>query len=211
MTLYGLQTHNAEEIVARRTVDVAVIIPDASPVLTLARIGRLDLFDTFTAPIHIVDQVRYEITKEANDPRGEVNAWLQRMGNRVIIEETFVGLGFQTKVERGETPGSANLGEIAVDEYATRLALHGSPSFVPLVLFEDPDVLETRIARLLRVHLLNTAAWIRALADEEIIPDGPTLIEAINAQRNSPLKPLERPGRTARVRSRWLSKRRRQK
>jgi hypothetical protein len=48
--------HNAEEIVARRTVDVAVIIPDASPVLTLARIGRLDLFDTFTAPIHIVDQ-----------------------------------------------------------------------------------------------------------------------------------------------------------
>jgi len=98
VTLYGLQTHNAEEIVARRTVDVAVIIPDASPVLTLARIGRLDLFDTFTAPIHIVDQVRYEITKEANDPRGEVNAWLQRMGNRVIIEETFVGLVSKQKL-----------------------------------------------------------------------------------------------------------------
>jgi hypothetical protein len=140
--------HNAEEIVAWRTVDVAVIVPDASPVLTLARIGRLDLFDTFTAPIHIVDQVRYEITKEANDPKGAVNAWLQRMGNRVIIEETLVGLGFQTKVERGETPRSANLGEIAVDEHATRLALHGSPTFMPLVLFEDPDVLQTRIARL---------------------------------------------------------------
>lgn len=193
---------------ARRAVDVAVIIPDASPVLTLARIGRLDLFETFTAPIHIVDQVRYEITKPANDPNGEVGAWLERMGNRVVIEETFLGLGFRTRIERGETPSGANLGEIAVDEYATRLALHGSQTFVPLVLFEDPDVLETRIARLPRVHLLNTAAWIRALADEEIIADGPALLEAINAQRKSPLMPLERPGRTTRVRSRWLTRRR---
>jgi hypothetical protein len=201
-------THKGEEILARRTVDAAVIIPDASPVLTLARIGRLDLFDTFTAPIHIVDQVEYEITKEANDPKGEVRAWLRRMGNRVVIEETLLGLGFRTKVERGETPSSANLGEIAVDEYATRLALGGSPTFVPLVLFEDPDVLETRIARLPRVHLLNTAAWIRALTDEKIIADGPALLDAINAQRNSPLKPVERPGQTARVRSRWLMRRR---
>lgn len=195
---------------ARRTVDVAVIIPDASPVLTLARIGRLDLFDTFTVPIHIVDQVEYEITKEANDPKGEVGTWLRRIGNRVVIEETLVGFGFRTKLERGETPSSANLGEIAVDEYATRLAMRGSPNFVPLVLFEDPDVLETRIARLPRVHLLNTAAWIRALTDEEIIADGPALLAAIDAQRSSPLKPVERPGQTARVRSRWLTRRRRE-
>ena len=174
--------------------------------LTLARIGRLDLFDTFTAPIHIVDQVRYEITREANDPKGEVKAWLQQMSNRVIIEETLVGLGFQTKVECGETPSIANLGEIAVDEYATSLAWRGSPTFVPLVPFEDPDVLEARIARLPRVHLLNTAAWIRALADEEIISNGPAVLEAINGQPNSPLRPLERPGQTARVRSRWLTK-----
>jgi len=36
---------------ARRTVDVAVIIPDASPVLTLARIGRTDLLGSFTVPV----------------------------------------------------------------------------------------------------------------------------------------------------------------
>jgi hypothetical protein len=40
----------------RKIVDIAVIIPDASPVLTLARINRLDLFETFSAPIEIVDQ-----------------------------------------------------------------------------------------------------------------------------------------------------------
>ncbi|HLY57766.1 MAG TPA: hypothetical protein VKS60_19540 [Stellaceae bacterium] len=181
---------------ARKIVDAAVIIPDAGPVLTLARIDRLDLFETFSALIHIVDQVQYEITKAANDPDGKVGAWLHRMGNRITIVETLVGFGFRIKLERGETPRGGNLGEIAVDEYATELALRGAPGFVPLVLFEDPDVLETRVARLARVHLLNTAAWIRALADEGIIPDGAALLDAINAQRKSPLMPIERPGRT---------------
>jgi hypothetical protein len=191
---------------ARKRVDVAVIIPDASPVMTLARIGRLDLFETFSAPVRIVDQVHYEITKPGNDPDGKIGAWLARMGNRIEVVETLVGFGFRTKLERGETPKGGNLGEIAVDEYATQLALAAAPAFVPLVLFEDPDVLETRIARLPRVHLLNTVAWIRALADEGIISDGPQLLEAINAQRRSPMIPLERPGRTARVQSKWLRK-----
>jgi hypothetical protein len=56
------------------------------------------------------------------------------------------------------------------------------------------------------VHLLNTAAWIRALADDGIIPDGVQVLADINAQRKSPLLPLERPGRTRRVQSRWLRK-----
>ncbi len=116
----------------------------------------------------------------------------------------MVGLGFRTKMERGKSPRCGNLGEIAVDEYATDLARHASPNFVPLVLFEDPNVLETRIARLPRVHLLNTAAWIRALADEGIIPDGRKIIDEINAQRKSPMRPIGRPGRTRKVQSRWL-------
>jgi len=89
---------------ARKAVDVAVIIPEASPVITLARIDRLDLFETFTAPIQIVDQVRYEISKPANDPNGKVAAWLGRMWNQIVIMETMVGFGFRTKLERGETP-----------------------------------------------------------------------------------------------------------
>ena len=134
--------------------------------MTLARIGRLHLFDTFAAPIQIVDQVRYEITKPVNDPGGQVAAWLRQMGNRIAIMETNVGVGFQTRRSRDPRTPGGNLGEIAVDEYATHLALTASPTFVPLVLFEDPDILETRIARLPRVHLLNTVAWIRALSDE---------------------------------------------
>jgi hypothetical protein len=50
---------------ARKVVDVSVVIPDASPVLTLARIGRIDLLSSFTVPIRIVDQVHYEITRRS--------------------------------------------------------------------------------------------------------------------------------------------------
>ena len=117
-----------------------------------------------------------------------------------------IGFGFKTKLERGEAPPSGNLGEIAVDEYATRLAHRGSQTFVPLVLFEDPDVLETRIARLPRVHLLNTAAWIRALIDNKVISDGMEILEAINALRKSPMLPIEKPGRTSRIESKWIRK-----
>jgi hypothetical protein len=119
----------------KKAVDVAIIIPDEGPVLTLARIGRLDLLEMFSAPIHIVDQVQYEVIKPQNDPQGRVAAWLKRMHNQIVIIETTIGLGFKTAISRGQNPSGGNLGEIAVDEYATRLALTGSPLFVPLVLF----------------------------------------------------------------------------
>jgi hypothetical protein len=106
----------------RKIIDVAIIIPDASPVLTLARIGRIDLLGSFAAPIKIVDQVHYEITKPDNDPYGEVAAALRTLHNQIEIIETNVGVGYQIRRTRDPRSPSGNLGEIAVDEYATSLA-----------------------------------------------------------------------------------------
>lgn len=188
----------------RKTVDVAVIIPDASPVLTLARIGRIDLLSSFTVPIKIVDQVHYEITKPQNDPTGEVAAAIKRLHNQIEIVETMVGLGFQTKRSRNPQEPSGNLGEIAVDEYATSLARRTGPSFVPLVLFEDPDIMELRIARLKNVHLLNTTGWLMTLHREGLLPEALELIEKINSTRKMPMLPFEKVGLTKKVRSTWL-------
>ena len=74
---------------------VAVIIPDASPVLTLVRIERLDLLGSFTVPVRIVDQVHYEITKPENDPKGEAAAGLARLHNQIEIVETNVGVAIR--------------------------------------------------------------------------------------------------------------------
>lgn len=50
-----------------------------------------------------------------------------------------------------------------MDEYATALSRGTGPDFVPLVLFEDSDVLELRVACLKGVHLLNTTGWLLTL------------------------------------------------
>ena len=189
---------------SRKVVDVAVIIPDASPVLTLGRIGWVDLLGSFTAPIKIVDQVHYEITKPQNDPNGEVASALARLHNQIEIVETTVEVGFQTKRARNPQEPSGNLGEIAVDEYAASLARTTGPSFIPLVLFEDPDVLELRIARLKEVHLLNTTGWLLTLHREGLLPEALDLVEQINSTRRTPMTPFEKVGLTKNVRSTWL-------
>ena len=189
---------------ARKTVDIAVIIPDASPVLTLARIERLDLLGSFTVPVRIVDQVHYEITKPENDPKGEVAAGLKRLHNQIEIVETNVGVGYQTRRARNPQEPGGNLGEIAVDEYATALAHSTAPNFVPLVLFEDPDVMQLRVARLKGVHMLNTTGWLLTLHREGLLPEALELVEKINSSRATPLVPFEKVGLTKKVRSSWL-------
>jgi hypothetical protein len=92
----------------------------------------------------------------------------------------------------------------AVDEYATSLARTTGPSFVPLVLFEDPDIMELRIGRLKDVHLLNTTGWLMTLHREGLLPEALELVEKINATRKTPLVPFEKVGLTRRVRSTWL-------
>lgn len=188
----------------KQTVDVAVILSDASPIMTLQRIGRLDTLELFDVPIHIVDQVHWEVTKTANDPTGEIDATLKRMGNRIEIIETLTGLGFQTRLARDPATASRNIGELAVNEYAISLARSGGPRFVPLVFYEDPDVESLPVARLKNVHMLNTTAFLTALYQAGVLPDGMDLIEQINNLRKSPLRPVDSPARTKKVRSTWI-------
>ena len=103
-----------------------MIIPDASPVLTLVRIGRLDLLGSFTVPVRIVDQVHYEITKPENDTNGEAAAGLARLHNQIEIVETNVGVGYQIRRARNPQEPSGNLGEIEWTN--TRLRWRGAPA-----------------------------------------------------------------------------------
>jgi hypothetical protein len=113
----------------------------------------------------------------------------------------MVGLGFKTKRASNPQEPGGNLSEIAVDEYATALAHRTGPSFVPLVLFEDPDVMELRIARLKGVHLLNTTGWLMTLHREGLLLEALELIEKINSTRQTPMLPFEKAGLTKKVRS----------
>jgi hypothetical protein len=191
---------------ARKTVDVAVIIPDAGPILTLAGVERLELLTLFDAPVTVVDQVIDEVCRPANDPDGRVAAWLAENGDRITIVETFVRAGFLARSAKNSREPKGGLGELAVEEYAITLSRTKGPSFIPLVLFEDPDVLELKLARLKSVHLLNTAAWLLGLDEAGIIADGRALLAQINAKRTTPMQPFDSPARTKRVTSQWITR-----
>jgi hypothetical protein len=190
--------------VARERRAIKVIIPDASPLLTLGRIGRLDVFRHFVVTIQIVDVVKEEAMRRINDVTGNVRTWFNALPNNVEIIDTTVGLGLRARRDRGEDPPTGQLGEIAVDEHATALARQGNAAMIPLVLFEDPDVLELRIARLKNAHLLNTAAMLIGLAEAGVEPEARQILKSINEMRKSPMRPVDRPARTKKFESEWV-------
>ena len=190
----------------KEIVDVAIVVSDASPILTLHRIGHLDVLALFAVPVHVVDQVHWEITKPENDPNGEIAAALKKLGNQITIIRTPTGVGFQKLREADPTYPSRNLGEMAVNEYVVGLQRTTGPRFVPLVLFEDPDVLDLKIAKLKGVHLLNTTAFLGALFKSGVLPRGQEFIEAINAARSTRMRPLDRSAGTKKNRSTWIRK-----
>ena len=49
------------------------------------------------------------------------------------------------------------------------------------MLFEDPDVMQLRVARLKGVHLLNTTGWLLTLHREGLLPEALDLVEKINS------------------------------
>jgi hypothetical protein len=188
----------------KQIVDVAVILADASPIRTLHRIGRLDVLSLFNLTIHIVDHVHWEVTKPENDPDGSIAAGLFKLGNQIQIVETLTGLGFQAKRGRDPKAPSRNVGEQAVNEYAVGLARSSGPRFVPLVFYEDPDMEELPVAQLKNVHMLNTTAFLTALHQAGILPDGLDLVAKINKLRKTPMLPVDRPAKTKKIRSTWI-------
>jgi hypothetical protein len=188
----------------KQIVDVAVILADASPIRTLHRIGRLDVLSLFNLTIHIVDHVHWEVIKPENDPDGSIAAGLFKLGNQIQIVETLTGLGFQAKRAKDPKTPSRNVGEQAVNEYAVSLARSNGPRFVPLVFYEDPDMEDLPVAQLKNVHMLNTTAFLTALNQAGILPDGLELVAKINKLRKTPMLPVDKPARTKKVRSTWI-------
>ena len=187
----------------KKTVDVKVIVTDASPILTLSRIGRLDLLGTFEPSVVVVDQVYFEVTRRENDPDGLVAAGLNRLGNKVQVVETNIGAGFRLRRQSDPKTRSGGLGELAVQEYIGLLADTSTPSESFLVLFEDPDILDLPFWRLKKVHFLNTTAWLFGLYEDGNLPEGLTLIDRINAMRRTPMNPIDREARTKSIKSTW--------
>jgi hypothetical protein len=119
-----------------------VLAPDAGPLITLAYADCLDLLLRPGWPVHIVDRVRFEVTRNQTPTSEAIDAFIDEQ--RLTVVATEVGRRYQQRfadreVGNGSLPRKAGLGELAIQEYMIQLGLEDPPT--PAVfLFEDHKI-----------------------------------------------------------------------
>jgi predicted nucleic acid-binding protein len=182
---------------------IRLLIPESGPLISLARVDRLDLIDRFDGQIILPDAVAIEVTrrKELQDAK-TISDWLSRGGNRVQIVETTFGqlvkqnqellemLPPEIQKQQSRKFQIKNVGEHAVREFTDSIRTAISEKDTALVLFEDQRIKKMDFGD--HVHLMSTWSFAKALERMDIIPSASGLFDEIeDAGRNPPRDPFE--------------------
>ncbi|TGO01975.1 hypothetical protein PN36_32870 [Candidatus Thiomargarita nelsonii] len=120
---------------------VALIIPDAGPLISLGKAKSLDILLKLELPIYIIDQVYFEVTRE--------------------IIETQVGRLARMEREINPSARQRQLGDAAITDFLTNQVNEFVESSQPvLLLFEDSDLIRMNVVLRENVHMLSTKALL---------------------------------------------------
>ena len=118
------------------------LLPDAGPLITLAYAGRLDLLLRPGWPLRLVDMVFHEVTRNATPTRDAIEAFMAKHKPSVVATRTFARHQRLLRAAKGDPvkiPRRAGLGELALQESITALALADPPQ-AAVLLFEDHKI-----------------------------------------------------------------------
>lgn len=185
---------------------VALVIPDAGPLISLGRAGRIDILLKLDLPIYLVDQVVFEVTRDRSLPDA-VRIADFIAGNPAVVHvvETFVGAAAAETRRRTPAARQRGLGEAAIAEFYSRIDEVIDPADPVLILFEDSDV--RRITAIIRgnVHLLSTMGLLKGMERAGLIGSAAAVWAAINAAGRFPsAAEIDRPAAAAFGGSAWL-------
>jgi hypothetical protein len=184
---------------------IRLVIPDSGPLISLARIGRLDLIDRFRCPILITDVVEMELLDGPPDaPDAPVfKDWLGGRGNRIQIVETSYGQLLRQNRELlallPEDQQNAqrrrfkvkNAGELSVREFSDEVRNRLAPQDSVLVLFEDQRVRTMSFGD--HVHMMSSWSLAKAIENLGLIPSAEELFDQIERTgRTPPRDPFDR-------------------
>lgn len=148
-----------------------ILVPDAGPLITLAYAGGLDLLLRPDWPVHIVDMVRVEVTRNPTPTREAIAAFIEQQ--RLTIVATEVGQRYQQHLADPSASHDpplrkAGLGELAIQEYMLRLGLEERPT--PAVfLFEDHKIARRSFYVPDHVRRISTRAFLLFLQEKGLI------------------------------------------
>lgn len=158
-----------------------ILVPDAGPLITLAYAGSLDLLLQPAWPVHIVDMVRFEVTRNHTPTSEAIAAFIDEQ--RLTIIATDIGQRYQqhlanTSTGHDSSLRKAGLGELATQEYMIRLGLE-EPPLPAVFLFED-----YKIARR-GFHLPDTAQRVSTRAFLLFLEEKGLIGSAANVERDA--------------------------
>lgn len=163
------------------------MVPDAGPLISLAKAGLLDLLLLPGCPVHVVDQVRYEVTGSKQLPDAVlIGEFILRHPETMHEFSTAVGQAAASRRAGGEVrqPGQ---GEAAIAEFLQRLdEITGDPGTPVLLLFEDGDIRKSRFLLPDSIHLLSTRAFLLGLERRGLIRSADEAWKQIEAAGRAP-------------------------
>ena len=151
---------------------------DASPLIGLARIGRLDLLDVLPPPIHVTSNVWGEVTGNPQKPGVEALRQAEAAGTITVVargdatDYPFLGTGEAQTLSAAR----ATQGAVVVDDAEARRLLRSDPALVGAI----PACITTVELVLLakrRGRLMQARATLDALIAEKLYIH-PALYEA---------------------------------
>jgi hypothetical protein len=185
---------------------IRLVIPDSGPLISLARIGRLDLIDRFRCPILITDVVEMELLDAPADGPDVpfFQEWLGNKGNRIqIVETTYGQLLRQNRELLALLPAEQqsaqkrrfkvkNAGELSIREFSDEVRNTLSDQDSVLVLFEDRKVRKLSFGE--HVHMMSSWSLAKAVENLGLISSAEELFDEI--ERTPPRDPFEKEGRS---------------
>jgi hypothetical protein len=157
---------------------VPILVPDAGPLITLAYAGQLDLLQQPGWPVHVVDMVLHEVTRNPTPTSAAISVFFKEQALTVVTTEVW--RRYQQRLAAAVAgssvpPRKTGLGELAIQEYMTRLGLD-EPAVPAIFLFEDhkiarasfhlPDSVR-RVSTRAYLHFLEERGWIASAEEIE--------------------------------------------
>lgn len=166
----------------------SLVIPDSSPLITLAAAKALDVLLKPGLPVLVPDGVHWEVTRHtAMLGATEIVEWMSRHSQQVRLSPTQEFVNAQQLIRSGARRVK-NLGERCAVELVDREAERDG-SARSILLYEDSDVTLIRIANPERVATLTTADFLAGLEAGRMIQSADKILDdAVTAGRDSGIR-----------------------
>jgi hypothetical protein len=176
---------------------IRIVVPDAGPLITLAKLDLLDTLLAFKEDVRVVltDYVEFEVTRRRNDfpDAMAIHKFIMNNLGRIEIEETGLGKNykklFKLKERLAKDPDLAKQlgvdlappedpGEMTIIQYVRDLV--GRPPGVPVLIMAEDDYFLRDVSPLPgNAHVVSTRAFLDSLPRIAQLKAKPALWEAV--------------------------------